>query len=316
MTELDTQDMSLYLVYDHVRSRGMKQLSQQLYKLGVSAGIDLTEVSVGFNIKEVADEGFQNADPNIKCAFDEVLAGLVCKYLKKTGQSDVAEILARKCNLQKTNSEMPNDLETIFQAESQSKPTKKVRAKPVFQQYLAGVHFKDTDEVRFSNTNSKGGAIIMTYKDKKYTLGGKRKDGKVSYWQCRFQRKLKCPGRVIYNSDLCSITKEVPHNEKDHSDRLIASTMGTSDNTITYSKSLKKRTLLHYQGYKYFQEKTLIGGKINWRCINQKQKKCKGHLHTKNGTIHGHVREHSHLPEDLPPVDRPKENRMISNLFL
>ena len=53
MTELDTQDMSLYLVYDHVRSRGMKQLSQQLYKLGVSAGIDLTEVRCPFKLKEL-----------------------------------------------------------------------------------------------------------------------------------------------------------------------------------------------------------------------------------------------------------------------
>ena len=137
MTELDTQDMSLYLVYDHVKSRGMKQLSQQLYKLGVSAGIDLTEVSVGFNFNEVAEEGFQNANPKREFAFDEVLAGLVCKYLKKTGQSDVAEKLAQKCNLQKTNSEMSNDLETIFQNESQLQPTKKVRAKRVFARYLA-----------------------------------------------------------------------------------------------------------------------------------------------------------------------------------
>ena len=31
---------------------------------------------------------------------------------------------------------------------------------------IAGVDFVDTDEVKFSNFNSKGGAIIMTYKGK------------------------------------------------------------------------------------------------------------------------------------------------------
>ena len=55
MAELDAHDLSLYLVYDHARSGGMKQLNQQLYKLGVSAGIDLTDVSCTFNINEVLE---------------------------------------------------------------------------------------------------------------------------------------------------------------------------------------------------------------------------------------------------------------------
>merc|ERR1719357_1149273 len=157
----------------------------------------------------------------------------------------------------------------------------------------------------------------MTYKGKQYSKDSRiSEDGKVSYWKCRFLSKIKCPGRVIYNSDLCSITKEVPHNEKDHSDRLIVSTMGTSDNTITYSKSLKKRTLLHYQGYKYSLHHSSVDGRKRWRCCSGRKKFCPGYLYTKNGIMDGQVREHNHLPQDLPPVDRPKENRMISNLFL
>merc|ERR1719357_1310211 len=105
----------------------------------------------------------------------------------------------------------------------------------------------------------------MTYKGKQYRKESRTsKDGKVSYWSCRFQRKLKCPGRVIYNSNLCSIIKEIAHNEKDHSDRLIASTMGTSDNTITYSKSKFKNPLLHFQGYKYSLKLSSVDSRKKW----------------------------------------------------
>ena len=64
----------------------------------------------------------------------------------------------------------------------------------------------------------------------------------------------------------------LPHNEKDHSDRLIASTMGTSDNTITYSKSKFKNPLLHYQGYKYSLKLSSVDGRKRWQCSNSRKK--------------------------------------------
>ena len=42
---------------------------------------------------------------------------------------------------------------------------------------IAGVDFVDTDEVKFSNFNSKGGAIIMTYKGKQYFFNKMLKSG-------------------------------------------------------------------------------------------------------------------------------------------
>ena len=40
----------------------------------------------------------------------------------------------------------------------------------------------------------------------------------------------------------------------------------------------------------------------------QPQKKCRGIVYTKNGQIDGQASEHSHLPTDLPPVEKPKSD--------
>ena len=42
-----------------------------------------------------------------------------------------------------------------------------------------------------------------------------------------------------------------PHNDKDHSERLKASTMGADDTSIKYSKTVKKTPVLHFRGYEY-----------------------------------------------------------------
>ena len=102
---------------------------------------------------------------------------------------------------------------------------------------IAGVDFCDTDVVKFSNANSKGGSIIMTYKNMQYRFTRYLKS-EVSVWMCRKSRTLKCYGYVYFCSKTSTIIKERPHNDKKHSTRFIPSTLGTDDSTIWYSRSL------------------------------------------------------------------------------
>ena len=221
------------------------------------------------------------------------------------------------------------DLETLFHCESKvdtyqcefadsktPKNSASSRERKV-NQLIAGVDFRDTDVVKFTNANSNYGAIIMTYKGKQYSFHSRSRSNRyTSFWRCRRKEKLKCPGRLHFSSKTNTVLKELPHNDSDHNERLKVSTMGTDDQVIRYSKSLQKKTVLHYQGYHYVQDKKQPYGKVRWFCRYQPQKKCQGYLHTKDGFLYGDVREHNHLPQDLPPVGRSEGNRMISSLFL
>merc|ERR1719259_1532717 len=149
----------------------------------------------------------------------------------------------------------------------------------------------------------------MTYNGLQYCLNRNLKGDNVSTWLCRRGRTLKCHGYIYLCNKTTKVIKEVPHNDKDHSERLKASTMGTDDNSVKYSKTQQKTPVLHYQGYEYVKHTTKSSdGRVRWCCRYARKKKCNGFLLTKNGQIHGQVREHSHLPTDLPPVDKPKSD--------
>ena len=95
MASLDDQDLTLYLVYDHIIRMGMKQLGQHIFKLGISAGLDLTNVKCDFSIGEVV-KAFELEWKNDT---KDLLDRLVCNYLRKTNPCEVADQLVRVCNL-------------------------------------------------------------------------------------------------------------------------------------------------------------------------------------------------------------------------
>jgi len=324
METLDTQDLTLLLAYQHVKSRRMKQLQNQIYKLGVSAGIDLESVDCDISVEEVIEANNKAAGKNreengVTQTVELQTKNLVYSYLKRNGYLDVAEEFKIIFNLQQNIVNLSTDLETIFQSKGihlipETDGKRKIRTW-TRRGLTAGIDFCDTDLIKFSNANSRGGGIVMTYKDMQYSFHS-FKENDESLWQCRRQSRLQCKGRVYYSSKESCVIKEFPHNDKDHtSERLIPSTMGTDDTTMRYSKTRRKNTVLHYRGYEYTQQRKSVDGKIRWQCRDHGKKKCNGWLYTKNGHIDGQVNEHCHLPQDLPPVEKPKSGRMISSLF-
>merc|ERR1719293_435290 len=155
----------------------------------------------------------------------------------------------------------------------------------------------------------------MTYKGIQYSFLLYIRKKEVSYWQCRKQNTLKCRGYIHLCNKTTTVIKEVAHNDKDHSERLNVSTMGTDDTSIKYSKTRKKQPVLHFRGYEYLKARVTKDGRVRWQCRYQPRKKCRGFVYFKNGQIDGQASEHNHLPSDLPPVEKPQSDRMISSLF-
>jgi len=155
--------------------------------------------------------------------------------------------------------------------------------------------------------------MIMTYKDFEHSLQYKVKNGK-QYWWCRFSKTLKCSGHVHFLNG--KVVKFIPHNHESHVGKMKVSTMGTSDMTVRYSKSIRKTLVLHYQGYEYTKMRNTTDGRVRWHCRWQSRLKCHGCVYTKNGNIDGHAREHNHLPPNIAPVVKPSENTMVSPMFL
>ena len=111
----DNQDLAFFLVYKHVRSLGMKQLSKQMSKLGISAGLDLSDMSCEFGIKEVMETLKKSKKSSGKSVKDAMLVELVCNYLRKSGQHKLArELAATKKNCLYKSSKKAGNLETIF----------------------------------------------------------------------------------------------------------------------------------------------------------------------------------------------------------
>ena len=86
METLDAQDLTLFLAYQHVMGAGMKHLGNQIYKLGVSAGLDLKSVNCDIRVKEVI-EATQNIKNKIDTqSNDHRIKNLVYSYLRKIGK--------------------------------------------------------------------------------------------------------------------------------------------------------------------------------------------------------------------------------------
>ena len=109
---------------------------------------------------------------------------------------------------------------------------------------------------------------------------------------------------------------------------MAVSSMGTDDYEIKYSKSRKGCQVLHYRGYEYLMHrwpkrkgKNIVNqplsddGRQRWTCRIHAQKRCRGHLFTRNGQLVSQVKEHTHLPVDTNPREKAEANKMVSPLF-
>ena len=101
MGMLDTQDLTLFLTYQYVKDLKMKQLGNQIYNLGVSAGLDLENVDYDLKLEEVIGVN-RNIERKSDCQDSEQhTKKLVYSYLRRNGY-DVAEEFATTCNLKQT----------------------------------------------------------------------------------------------------------------------------------------------------------------------------------------------------------------------
>jgi len=116
MESLDEQDLSLFLAYQHVTSLGMKQMGNQIYKLGVSAGIDLESVDCNLSVKEVFEVYRNSQKKSVTANVEQQTKNLIYSYLRRNGYLDVAEDFAKYCNLNQNILNISTDLETIFQS--------------------------------------------------------------------------------------------------------------------------------------------------------------------------------------------------------
>ena len=113
MEMLDTQDLTLFLTYQHVKHLQTKQLGNQIYKLGVSAGLDLEDVNCDFQLKEVIAN--TNIERKSDCqGFEQHTKELVYSYLKRNGYIHVAEQYAITCNLKQTIINLAHKVTIIY----------------------------------------------------------------------------------------------------------------------------------------------------------------------------------------------------------
>ena len=215
MDTLDAQDLTLFLTYQHVKSLRMKQLAKQIHKLGVSAGLNLEDVTCDLDLKEVIESNRNIERQSDTQDTDQHTKELVYSYLRTNGYHDVAEAFATKCNLPQKIGNSFIDLETIFQSKGtnlipQTNGERK-RKTSTQRRLVAGVDFIDTGQVKFTNANSRGGAIIMTYKGLQYCFRKFTRNQQVSHWQCRRHGALKCHGYLQLCNKTTTVIKEIPH---------------------------------------------------------------------------------------------------------
>ena len=116
METLTTQNLTLLLVYQHVKNCKMKELQNQLFKLGVKAGIDLEGVDYNISVEEVIQANRDCQEKSVTQINDQQTTTLVYDYLQRKGYLDVAEELATHCNVKLHMVKLSTDLETIFQS--------------------------------------------------------------------------------------------------------------------------------------------------------------------------------------------------------
>ena len=53
--DVDAHEMTLLLVYQHAKGKGMTQLCKRLHELGVSAGVDVTDMNCNIGLEEIVE---------------------------------------------------------------------------------------------------------------------------------------------------------------------------------------------------------------------------------------------------------------------
>ena len=112
MEQLDAQDLTLFLAYQHVKSLGMKNLTAQIFNLGVKVGLDLESVDCQTNVKDVVQNYSTFERKSENQTIDEFIHQLVYSYLNREDYTGVAEEFAKICRIQ-TCVTLANNLETI-----------------------------------------------------------------------------------------------------------------------------------------------------------------------------------------------------------
>jgi len=167
--------------------------------------------------------------------------------------------------------------------------------------------FNDTDEVKFIRSNTRGGRVVLTYKKFQYCIISPKWD---FYWQCHFHTKLKCPGSLHLKEG--KATKFQPHTHESSAGKMEISTMGTSDTTLRYSRTQRKRDICYIfvdmnisQNLKLLMVGPIgIAGNITKKSVKVL---CTQEMETS---------EHSHLPINMQPAEKREDNKMLSQLFL
>jgi len=329
-SKFDHNDTTLFLVYQHIKESGMKKIAKRLYNLALEAGLDLVDIEAtcDTSLKSVIHNYCQfvhlpTKEQNQHETTSEVLMTtekLVLRYLIRNSHLEVAQTFALKTGLkmdQTMNSDLESSWEDFIRNVTLSKSMDDLDGPHLKKRLNNGsipAEFQDTDEVKFSTANTRGAGLVLSYKDFQYTkISAKLKNG-VSFWLCRFNRKFKCKGYLHFKDGNVTTFKE--HNHHPLFGKMEISTMGTSDTTVNYSKTRRKCDVLHFRGYEYVKQCRTVDGRVSWLCRQRKPKKCKGFVYTRNGQIDGYVREHSHLPINIQPAEKPDENKMVSPLFL
>jgi len=207
---------------------------------------------------------------------------LVLHYLIRNSHFEVAQKFAMKTSLN-MDQEIHKDMATVYED---------------FKNFLRGIsetnfentpdrlnnlstpsQFKDTDELKFSRSNTKGGGVILNYKEFQYSKDGAKMGKGTTYWKCRFHSKLKCCGYLHLKDGKVKKLKE--HTHEASVGKMEISSMGTSDTTLRYSKTRMKGEVLHFRGYEYILQRRIIDGRVNWFCRQRQKKVQRFSLHKK-----------------------------------
>ena len=83
MEQLDAQDLTLFLAYQHVKCLGMKNLRTQIFNLGVKEGLDLESVDCQTSVQDVVHnyKSFERKSENQ--TIDEYTHQLVYEFFNR-----------------------------------------------------------------------------------------------------------------------------------------------------------------------------------------------------------------------------------------
>merc|ERR1712029_108860 len=189
----------------------MIRIATRLYNLALEAGFDLEEVAptCDTSLESVIQNYCQglNPPPTKEQAEQKGSQGqittekLVLAYLIGHSHLEVAQKFALKTGLE-MDQEVDMDLETVCEdfirdiTVSEFKDHAGVPLTDRLNEGLIPTEFQDTDEVKFSRSNTRGAGIILTYKGFQHSLKNTKLKNGATYWQCRVSAKQKCSGFI------------------------------------------------------------------------------------------------------------------------